>query len=169
MLRKPRISSLFLTRLINSIKHEHSCKILYVVLKSVSSVQTYKFVMLLSFSIFCLSSNFFCEAYDRYADQLLCRFVQKFGEIYGRDRLVNNVHGLVHLAKDVQNYGPLDNFSAFIFEILLRNLKSQIRRQILPLQQVIRRISERNVYFYIPTDHLSLKKSGVLKTRHEME
>ena len=27
---KPRILSLFLTRLINSIKHEHSCKILYL-------------------------------------------------------------------------------------------------------------------------------------------
>ena len=30
MLGKPRILSLFPTRLINSIKHEHSCKILYV-------------------------------------------------------------------------------------------------------------------------------------------
>ena len=31
MLGKPRILSLFPTRLINSIKHEHSCKILYVI------------------------------------------------------------------------------------------------------------------------------------------
>ena len=30
-LGKPPINPLFLTRLINSIKHEHSCKILYVV------------------------------------------------------------------------------------------------------------------------------------------
>ena len=30
MLDKPLILSLFLTRLINSIKHEHSCKILYI-------------------------------------------------------------------------------------------------------------------------------------------
>ena len=30
MLGKPHILSLFQTRLINSIKHEHSCKILYV-------------------------------------------------------------------------------------------------------------------------------------------
>ena len=30
MLGKPRILSLFPTRLINSIKHEHSCKILYI-------------------------------------------------------------------------------------------------------------------------------------------
>ena len=32
MLGKPPILSLFPTRLINSIKHEHSCKILYVIL-----------------------------------------------------------------------------------------------------------------------------------------
>ena len=30
MLDKPRILSLSLTRLINSIKHEHKCKILYI-------------------------------------------------------------------------------------------------------------------------------------------
>ena len=30
MLRKPHILPLFQTHLINSIKHEHSCKILYV-------------------------------------------------------------------------------------------------------------------------------------------
>ena len=30
MLGMPRILSLFLTNLINSIKHEHSCKILYL-------------------------------------------------------------------------------------------------------------------------------------------
>ena len=72
--------------------------------------------MLLSIFTFCLSSKFFCEAYNQYADQLLCRFVQQFVEIYGRDMLVYNVHGLVHLVKDVQNYGPLDNFSSFIFE-----------------------------------------------------
>ena len=31
MLGKPRILSFFPTRLINSIKHEHSCKILYLI------------------------------------------------------------------------------------------------------------------------------------------
>ena len=33
MLGKPRILSLFPTRSINSIKHEHSCKILYLMSK----------------------------------------------------------------------------------------------------------------------------------------
>ena len=35
MLGKPRILSLSPIRLINSIKHEHSCKILYIVVKLV--------------------------------------------------------------------------------------------------------------------------------------
>ena len=38
MLGKPSILSLFPTRLINSIKHEHSCKILYTVLTVLSSL-----------------------------------------------------------------------------------------------------------------------------------
>ena len=118
--------------------------------------------MLLSVAIFCLSCEFFCDGYSQYADQLLCRFVQQFGEICGRDMLV-----YMHLAKDVEKFGPLDNFSAFIFESFLGNLKRLVRRPTSPLQQVIRRISESKGNFFDPTVHLSLDESGILKKIHQ--
>ena len=118
--------------------------------------------MLLSVAIFCLSCEFFCDGYSQYSDQLLCRFVQQFGEICGRDMLV-----YMHLAKDVEKFGPLDNFSAFIFESFLGNLKRLVRRPTSPLQQVIRRISESKGNFFDPAVQLSLDESGILKKIHQ--
>ncbi|CAN7951661.1 unnamed protein product, partial [Ixodes pacificus] len=57
---------------------------------------------------------------------------------------VYNVHSLVHLAQDVRTFGPLDSFSAFPFENYLGQLKRLIRSGNLPLQQAVRRMSERN-------------------------
>lgn len=53
-----------------------------------------------------------------------------------------NVHLLSHLHEDVNNYGPLDNFSAFPFESYLGQLKSMIKSPNKPLQQIHRRIEE---------------------------
>lgn len=58
-----------------------------------------------------------------YAHTLLLKFVQHFGELYGKDNIVNNVHSLIHLTDDVKNHGPLDSFSAFPFENFLGIMK----------------------------------------------
>ena len=107
------------------------------------------------------------NANTEYANQLLCQFVQQFCELYRVDMLVYNVHGLVHLAKDIEKFGPLDNLSAFIFESFLGNLKRCIRRPTLPLQQVIRRISESNGNVFDTTVNLPSDKTGILKKRQE--
>ena len=52
MLGKPRIVSLFPTRLINSIKHEHSCKILYYLAILVEGHQVNKIVFGSDFCFF---------------------------------------------------------------------------------------------------------------------
>jgi len=57
--------------------------------------------------------------------------------------LVYNVHGLIHLAADVKQFGPLDSFSAFPFESFLGRLKKMLRKPNQPLQQIIRRLSEK--------------------------
>lgn len=113
-----------------------------VVLKKQLPPPFYMHFMLLFVSVFCLSCSFFCETYRNYAQELLYKFVHQFGELYGRNILVFNVHGLVHLPTDVQNFGPLENFSSFVFESFLGKMKRLVRRPTLPLQQVIRRISE---------------------------
>ena len=54
-----------------------------------------------------------------------------------------NVHGLTHLAEDVKDFGPLDSNSAFSFENFLGQLKQLVCKPQFPVQQVIRRLSER--------------------------
>jgi hypothetical protein len=105
-----------------------------VVLKKHLPADLYKHFMLLFIGVFCLSCSFFCDTYRDYAQMLLLKFVNQFGELYGRNMLVYNVHGLTHLVSDVKNFGPLENFSAFAFESFLGKLKHLVRKPTFPLQ-----------------------------------
>ena len=98
--------------------------------------------MVSQFPLDYISSPFYVVSHCQYAHELLCFFVQEFGNLYGRDMLVYNVHGLVHLAEDAQRFGTLQSFSAFPFESFLGKLKKKIRKPTCPLQQIIRRLSE---------------------------
>jgi len=83
--------------------------------------------------------------HTQYARTLLRSFVLHFGEIYGKDQLVYNVHALVHLADEVQQHGCLDSFSAFPYESYLHKLKRLVRKPDFPLAQIIRRLSEMRI------------------------
>lgn len=76
------------------------------------------------------------------AERLLREFVMEAGALYGKGIYVYNVHSLVHLAQDVRKFGSLDSFSAFPFENFLGQMKKLLRSPSLPLQQIVRRISE---------------------------
>ena len=102
----------------------------------------YKNFLLLHVAISILVTPSLCQHYCDYAHELLCLFVTHFSELYGRNMLVYNVHGLVHLANEVKKFGPLDNISAFPYENFLQTIKKMIRKPKFPLQQVIRRLSE---------------------------
>jgi len=52
------------------------------------------------------------------------------------------MHSLIHIADDVARFGPLDTISCFPFENHLRSLKKLVRKAEMPLQQIVRRISE---------------------------
>lgn len=52
------------------------------------------------------------------------------------------MHSLLHLADDYDQFGQLDNCSAFPFENYMKTLKGMIRKHEKPLQQVIRRYEE---------------------------
>ena len=79
---------------------------------------------LLLFWIYCLVNPAYYMIHSQYAHERLHLFVSQAGQLYGRDVLVYNVHGLIHLAADVPNVGPLDNYSAFPFENFLGKLKT---------------------------------------------
>ena len=114
-----------------------------VAMKGRISDMLYDHFLLLSVGIHCLVSPHLCKSHADYAHDLLCRFVNEAKDIYGLDFLVYNVHGLTHIASDVKIFGPLDSYSAFPFENFLRHLKLMVRKPQSPLQQIVRRISER--------------------------
>ena len=113
-------------------------------LKGHLSNALYKNFLLFFVGIHCLASPDLCASHADYAATFLCAFVENAMEIYGRGFISYNVHGLIHIAEDVKKFGSLDNYSAFLFENFLGHLKYLIRKPQLPLQQVIRRISEKN-------------------------
>lgn len=78
----------------------------------------------------------------RYAESLLIHFVNSFQNIYGEQSVTYNVHNLIHLAKDVENYGPLESFSAFPFKNYICSLKKFVRKGEKPLEQIARRLAE---------------------------
>jgi hypothetical protein len=72
----------------------------------------------------------------------LIKFVSDTVILYGKESLVYNVHNLLHLAADVKKLGVLDNFSAFMFENKLGQLKKLVRKPQQPIQQVLKRLDE---------------------------
>ena len=114
-----------------------------VALKGRISTVVYNHFLLFFVAIHCLVSQELWHSHADYAHDLLSLFITQAVDIYGRDFLVYNVHGLIHLAADVKRFGPLDSFSAFPFENYLGHLKQFVRKPQFPLQQVVRRLSER--------------------------
>ncbi|CAN7989636.1 unnamed protein product [Ixodes pacificus] len=124
---------------------ELRCFLLYlgpVVLKGVLDQERYEHFLVLHVAIRILANPSMCTTYNNYAKELLCFFVHSFKSLYGRGKVSYNVHGLVHLADDVVNYGALDNFSAFPAESFMFQLKRLVRSSTRPLEQLHKRISE---------------------------
>lgn len=78
----------------------------------------------------------------QYAERLLDHFVRQFAIIYGTDKVSHNVHNLIHMTRDVRNFGTLDDYSAFRFENYMSSIKKLIRKNDKPLQQLNRRYCE---------------------------
>ncbi|KAG8227301.1 hypothetical protein J437_LFUL004850 [Ladona fulva] len=109
------------------------------------SCDVYNHFISLHYAIRILSSRLYASQQLQYARSLLKYFVSNFHLVYSLRSLSYNVHGLLHLADDVQLHGPLDNFSAFKFENKLQQLKKLIRKHDKPLQQIARRIFEKEM------------------------
>lgn len=69
----------------------------------------------------------------KFAENQIEIFVQDFAKIYGKDMISHNIHALTHLSDDVQRHGCLDDFSCFVFESYLYNLKKDVTRGSGPL------------------------------------
>ena len=115
-----------------------------VCLLDVLPAEMYNNFILLFVAVTLLLSPSLCAEYADYSHDLLVLFVNHFGDLYGRDKITYNVHGLVHLRDDAKLYGVLDNVSAFPFENYMGKIKRMIRKPKSPLQQLVRRLSEVN-------------------------
>lgn len=122
-----------------------------IVLKNILTDKVYDNFITLHMAISLLCSKRYCsqQVWLSYAKNLLECFVKQFEVIYGKHNISFNVHGLLHLADDVENFGMLDYFSTFRFECFLGHLKKKLRKEEKPLQQIVRRYSESITLNYV--------------------
>lgn len=78
-----------------------------------------------------------------FGNELLKYFVESFSRIYGRHLVSHNIHGLLHLIENYYHFGPLNNCNAFCFENFLQVVKKKIRKPEKPLEQIIKRYSDK--------------------------
>lgn len=114
------------------------------VLKGNLSPEKFEHLLYLHFAIRILASPLLCQKYSSLAKKCLIYFVYQFGKIYGVHHLIYNVYSLIHLSDECDIHGPLDRFSAFLFENYIGKLKKLIRSPRKLLAQMVRRISELN-------------------------
>lgn len=115
-----------------------------VVLKNNLPKHLYKHFMVLSVAIRILADATLHLKLNSYAHSLLVWFVEHFPNFYGKKFLNYNVHNLIHLSQDVENLGPVDDFSAFKFENYMQKIKTKLKSSGKPLQQIINRLTEIN-------------------------
>ena len=129
-------------------------------LRNVCDKYMYKLFMQLSTSVRILSSKDLvkCASHLEYAKKLLISFVKNFQRFIGIEYCTYNIHSLVHIADDVIKFGNLENFSAFKFENHLRKLSDFIRPCGKQLQQLGRRLSERETLSYAIFDQVHIVK-----------
>ena len=117
-----------------------------VILKHVLSPIFYNHFMSLHLAIKILCAPHLYKKLNSFAHDLLKYFVQMGSELYDHFT-VFNVHNLLHLSQNAYFFGPLDTFSAFKFESYLQILKKLPIKNNQPLEQVIKRVTERqNIY-----------------------
>ena len=117
-----------------------------VVLRGLLPEPLYNHFMLLSASVYCCLNSVTGKHYLNFVRSSLIQFVKLASEIYGKDVLVYNMHSIIHIVEDVARFGPLDTISCFPFENHLRLLKKMVRKAEMPLQQIVRRVSEQNAW-----------------------
>ncbi|XP_052129192.1 uncharacterized protein LOC127750764 [Frankliniella occidentalis] len=106
--------------------------------------QLYRCFLLLHASCFIMSNDVLIHNFLPLCQNYLENFVAFSSAILGPTFVAYNVHNLLHLVSDVQLYGNLMSFSAYPFENELRHLKRLAKSAPLPLQQICKRVIERN-------------------------
>lgn len=73
---------------------------------------------------------------------MLQRFVREYFTLSGASFVTSNVHKLKHMFDDVNNLGPLDNYSTYPFESALQLIKNLLRTGSNIMPQIVNRLQE---------------------------
>ncbi|XP_032688780.1 uncharacterized protein LOC116852462 isoform X1 [Odontomachus brunneus] len=116
------------------------------IMKDHTPHEIYHTFLLLHCSIYILAAPLFVQnvAMKNAAREFLNLFIQCSSQVFSRDFVVSNVHGLTHLVDECDEHGSLDSFSAFPYENYLKTIKDSLRSGYYPLQQLARRDAETN-------------------------
>ncbi|XP_054723470.1 uncharacterized protein LOC129233475 [Uloborus diversus] len=116
-----------------------------VVLKNILPNHLFEHFLILHVAVYVLCSSELSKQTSllNFADQLLHTFVRFTAEFYAKELMLYNFHNLLHVVGDVANFGPLDDYSAFPFESFMNRIKKMVRGPNNPLQQVAKRLGER--------------------------
>lgn len=113
-----------------------------IALRKIVRDDVYEHFLHLSMAIRLLATPNLEYEQNRYAKQLLEKYITDFEKLFGIQAMSYNVHGLQHLADDVLKWGAVDEYSAFIFENYLQEIKKMLRKCDKPLEQLINRMYE---------------------------
>ncbi|EFN87335.1 hypothetical protein EAI_08038, partial [Harpegnathos saltator] len=113
-----------------------------VVTYGILDQQLYTHFLFLHVAIKILVSTSPSEAYLKFADLALKKFVDRCESLYGATFNSYNIHGLLHLTDDVRQLDSLDSFSAFPYENNMTFFRKYCRKPNLPLQQIFKRMAE---------------------------
>jgi len=105
--------------------------ILYAIWHGIVNDSCFKNVMTLNIAMIIFLSPYHSSFVD-YTREMLNYFVKTFEKMYGQFKS-HNVHGVLHLTEDYNNYGSLDNCSTFPFENYMQTLKGMLRKPYKPL------------------------------------
>lgn len=112
------------------------------VLRKVLPKSYYNHFMCLSLATRILTSHIYYRIYNSYAKTLLVYFVKYFPALYGSQNVTYNVHGLLHIAEDAYELGPLDSNSCYLYEAYIKKIKKMLHSLNRPLQQCSNRVYE---------------------------
>ena len=115
-----------------------------IVLKGIITDEQYQHFLVLNVAIKLFLGKRKSESCYTYVHELLKYFVLKSQELYGNQILVYNVHSLLHLTKEAETYGSLDNCSAFLFESYMQQIKRSVRSGSHVLSQIVKRMQEQS-------------------------
>ena len=113
-----------------------------IALKGILRPDMYEHFMVLSVASSVLVCPYLAQSYKDYAKQLMEYFVEQGKLLYGDEFLVYNVHSMIHLVDEVEEFGCLDACSSFPFENYMQKLKRMVRSGKNPIAQIAKRMSE---------------------------